>query len=187
MGVLKRPGAGTPRPAFQDGKAMSTYETETQEGTEPRTERALTEYMSVLPDGGDVFTVVGQNGGTYRVDRREGRCTCPDYEYRDIRCKHLRRVDFATGEEPVPLGVDGVDPQLGEHTDGGPKIPATDGGVLEAGDGGEVLEEHTTEERPDECDCGVWNAEGELPCWPCYREGFDDPASVDRVKYFYPR
>lgn len=29
--------------------------------------------------------------------------------------------------------------------------------------------------RPEECDCGAWNADGELPCWPCYRDGFDGP------------
>lgn len=124
---------------------MSTYEPEPQEETEPRTERALTECMSVLPESGDVFTVVGENGATYRVDRREERCTCPDHKYRDIRCKHLRRVAFATGEEPVPLGVDGVDPQLGEHTEASPRVVASDGGILEAGDEGEVLDEETPE------------------------------------------
>lgn len=35
---------------------------------EPRDARALTECMIVLPEGGDVFTVVGENGGTYGVD-----------------------------------------------------------------------------------------------------------------------
>jgi hypothetical protein len=27
--------------------------------------------------------------------------------------------------------------------------------------------------RPDDCDC--WDADAELSCWPCYREGFDVP------------
>jgi hypothetical protein len=27
--------------------------------------------------------------------------------------------------------------------------------------------------RPDDCDC--WDADAELPCWPCYRDGFDVP------------
>lgn len=87
---------------------------------EERTARALTEYMAVLPegDGADIYTVVGQNGGTYTVDGREGRCTCPDHEYRGARCKHLRRVALATGARPVPDGVDGVDSQLGMHVDG---------------------------------------------------------------------
>lgn len=27
--------------------------------------------------------------------------------------------------------------------------------------------------RPEDCDC--WDAEADLPCWPCYREGFEVP------------
>jgi len=33
--------------------------------------------------------------------------------------------------------------------------------------------------RPEDCDC--W-ATGELPCWPCFRDGFEEPnpnAGVD--------
>jgi hypothetical protein len=29
--------------------------------------------------------------------------------------------------------------------------------------------------RPRDCDCGAWNADTELPCWPCYRDGHDEP------------
>jgi len=153
--------------------------------------RALTEYMSVLLEGGDVYTVVGQNGGTYTVDAREGRCTCPDAEYRlddDEACKHERRVAFATGERAIPAWVDrdAIDPDLGRHVDG-PRVAATDGGtdVIVAGDDGEVLRESETDEvesedtdsqeRPEDCDCGAWNADADLACWPCYREGFEAP------------
>ena len=33
------------------------------------------------------------------------------------------------------------------------------------------------DERPDDCKCtgSEIEAEGGLPCWPCYRAGFDDP------------
>jgi hypothetical protein len=86
--------------------------------------------MSVLPEGGEIYTVVGENGGTYRVDGRKGRCTCPDHKHRESYCKHQRRVAFATGEEPVPAGLDGVDELLGEPTNDTPKVVATDGGVL---------------------------------------------------------
>jgi hypothetical protein len=103
-----------------------------------RTERALTEYLSVLPDTGraagadDLFLVVSQSGSEYLVDTRLGACECPDHEHRDARCKHLRRVAFATGAEAVPAGVEGVDPQLGEHVDGAePATVATDGGRLQ--------------------------------------------------------
>ncbi|WP_247010814.1 hypothetical protein [Halorientalis litorea] len=27
--------------------------------------------------------------------------------------------------------------------------------------------------RPEDCAC--WDAEADLPCWPCYREGFEAP------------
>ena len=111
---------------------MSTFDTSRQEsdGTEldDRTERALTEYMSVLAEGGDVFTVVGENGGTYRVDSRRGRCTCPDHKHRSVTCKHQHRVAFATGERVVPAGVD-VKGHLGEHVEGEVRYAATDGGV----------------------------------------------------------
>ena len=160
---------------------MSNEHTDGNESIEPRTERALTEYMTVLEEGRDVYSVTTQSGREYRVDGRERRCTCPDHEHRGARCKHLRRVAFATGEVPVPATVDGVDPQLGDHVDGQARAVATDGGeeILIAGDEGEVLEESTGDGRPEECDCGAWNADTALPCWPCYRDGFDDPAGVD--------
>jgi len=169
---------------------MSTNELDGHESIEPRTERALCEAMTVLPEGGDVYTVVGQNGGgEYRVDTRESRCTCPDHKHRGAECKHLRRVAFATGERAVPDGVEGVDELLGEHVDGQPQAGdggqgqavATDGGeeILVGGDDGELLDEGDGDGRPDDCDCGEWNQGLELPCWPCYREDFKEPAGVD--------
>lgn len=164
---------------------MSEYDTTEVEGTdlEPRDARALTEYMTALPEGGDVYTVVGENGGTYSVDARAGRCTCPDAEYRDARCKHQRRVAFATGERTIPAWVDpdDVDAQLGEHTDAAPAVAATDGGtdgIVVADDDGEILDESEGENesddgRPDDCQC--WDASLTLPCFPCYREGFEEP------------
>jgi hypothetical protein len=160
---------------------------------EPRDARALTEAMTVLPEGGDMYTVVGENGGTYTVDLREGRCTCPDARYREERCKHQRRAAFATGERPIPAWVerDGIDEQLGQHVGGGPERVAADGGteIVVAGDEGELLEGDETDDdvddvadddgRPDECNCGEWNEGLGLPCWPCYREGFETPASAD--------
>jgi hypothetical protein len=55
---------------------MQTIDAESQESTdlEQRDVRALTEYMAVLPEGGDIYTVVGQNqNGEYAVDSRQ-RC-----------------------------------------------------------------------------------------------------------------
>ena len=100
--------------------AANSASGDTTASLDERDVRALTEYMAVLPegDGTEMFTVVGQNGGTYTVDARRGRCSCPDNEHRGARCKHLRRVALATGARPVPDGVDGVDLQLGLHVDG---------------------------------------------------------------------
>ena len=162
---------------------------------EDRDVRALTEYMTVIPEGGDIFTVIGQNGGgEYQVDARKGRCTCPDHKHRSARCKHIRRVAFATGEEPIPAGVDGdaIDKQLGEHTDSTPRVVATDGGIIEAGDGGEILEAGDSEEeegeevdstdRPDDCECRHFDTDGvDLACWACYREGFETVADGSEI------
>ena len=137
-----------------------------------RDRRALTEAMSVLPEGGDIYTVVGQhNNGAYSVDARDGRCTCADHRYRGVTCKHIRRVAFATGERPVPLWVDPgrIDPYLGHHLEGTPRIARPDGGAsLDSRAPGDA-------ERPEDCDCGEWNRTADLPCWPCYREGFASP------------
>ena len=117
--VLEHPSGAVVEPT-----AMTTNEPNGNERIDSRTERALTQYLTVLADVGrakgadDLFLVVSQSGTEYLVDRREGRCTCPDHEHRGVRCKHLRRVAFATGARPVPDGVDGVDSQLGMHVDG---------------------------------------------------------------------
>lgn len=175
---------------------MMQFDTDRQNGhdastdLEPRDIRALTECMSVLPDGGDVYTVVGQNGGTYTVDARKGRCTCPDYNHNlptddgRERCKHAARVAYATGDRAVPAWVDtdDVDAQLGEHTAATPRVAAADGGegIVVADDDGEILDESEGDDgRPDECDCGDWNADAELACWPCYRDGFETPAPTE--------
>lgn len=91
--------------------------------------RALTQYLTVLPEHGPakdafgLYVVMSESGREYLVDAYEGACECPDHQYRNRQCKHLRRVEYATGERPVPNEVD-VDDQLGLHvqraiTDGG--------------------------------------------------------------------
>ncbi len=141
----------------------TTAERHESNDLEERDVRALTEYMAVLPEGGDIYTVVGQNeNGEYRVDAREGRCTCPDHEYREVRCKHIRRIAFATGERVVPAWVDAneVDAQLGEHVEETPKVAATDGGV--------TLAEFTTGDTNED---GCWCDDHSFPCFDCYNEG----------------
>lgn len=76
-------------------------------GDEPepdeRTRRAWTEPMDVRALG-DGRYAVRSAGGTYTIDMATGRCTCPDHRYRDLRCKHLRRVEIeiTAGRVPPP-------------------------------------------------------------------------------------
>ena len=151
----------------------TTAERHESNDLEERDVRALTEYMAVLPEGGDIYTVVGQNeNGEYRVDAREGRCTCPDAEYNledGERCKHELRTLAATGRRSVPAWIDrdAIDGLLGAHTEGSPRLVATDGGEVLTADA-------AAEERPDACECSGHERET-LPCWYCYAEGFDEP------------
>ena len=76
-------------------------------------------------------------------------CTCPAWEYHEGACKHMLAVAI---REPV-LNAATAEPEL-------------------EADGGVVLEE----ERPEDCDCSPLFED--LPCWPCYREGYEEPAEV---------
>jgi hypothetical protein len=43
----------------------------------------------------------------------------------------------------------------------------TDGGVMLEADGSDH-----SDERPEDCEC---IEVADLPCWPCYRDGFEEP------------
>ena len=88
--------------------------------------RALAEFLTVLEDGDvrarsapNLYTVHSESGSTYLVDAELPACECADHEYRNRICKHVRRVEFATGRRDVPDFVDdeAVDKQLGLHVD----------------------------------------------------------------------
>jgi len=102
-------------------KPMTTTNAAPQERTdlEPRTVRALTDYLLVVEDAPGLYRVYGEGGNEYTVDVETGPCTCPDAEYRDpdSGCKHARRVAFHTGARAVPAWVDrdAVDPLLVEE------------------------------------------------------------------------
>ncbi len=86
---------------------------------------ALTQFLTVLEDlprvdgADDLYIVVSQSGSSYLVDAREGACSCPDHRYRDIECKHIRRVAFATGQREIPSWAveEAIDPDLGRHVE----------------------------------------------------------------------
>jgi len=86
---------------------MTHYDPTKVEGTDldDRDVRALTEYLTVLPEAPGLYEVVSQSGESYTVDVRNGACTCPDAEYHDPDggCKHCRRVHFETGREAIPV------------------------------------------------------------------------------------
>lgn len=94
-----------------------------------RDARALTQHLTVLDrlgrvrDADGLFLVVSQSGKEYLVDARNARCECDDHKYRQTKCKHMRRVEFATGRREIPAWVDPdeVDESLGEHCAGEPR------------------------------------------------------------------
>jgi len=91
--------------------------------------KALTTPMSVLPDqpevagAEDMFLV--QHTREHIVSKVAGSwtCDCKGFQYHE-RCYHVRRVQFALGERPIPafLNTDAIDDQLGHHVSGGPRL-----------------------------------------------------------------
>ncbi len=69
-----------------------------------RSRRARTEPMSVLALGDGLYEVESSSGYTYLVDMDAARCTCPDHVFRNVRCKHVRRVaiEITEGRTPPP-------------------------------------------------------------------------------------
>jgi len=133
---------------------MSQSESESQDSIESRTERALTECMTVLPNKGradgapDLFIVVGENeNGEYLADTRTTSCECADDEYNlgdQEACKHVRRARIATGDRPVPAsaletGNISIDDTFGAHVDASPKFATADGGII---DGDPEVDKH---------------------------------------------
>jgi hypothetical protein len=111
--------------------------------------------------GGDEIEVVNSSyenpdEHTYTVHVEGGipsDCNCPAFEYQDGACKHMVGVAI---REPV---LEAVTAEPTVKTDGGVTV--------------EKEEATHSDERPDDCDC--WNPKQGLPCWPCYRDGFEEP------------
>jgi len=141
---------------------MSTNATAEEESTvvKPRLRRALTEYHTVIHEGGDVYSVTSQSGSEYRVDAREGRCTCPDHQYREKTCKHILRVAVVRGERVITAAIDRneVDPQLGVAVETTPIAVATDGGTVHATD-----DDTQARERPDNAAAGTLSRDFRAP------------------------
>ena len=101
----------------------------------------------------ECMTVMDDIGDTHAAEHRNP----------DGGCKHYRRVRMATGETS-------------------PRAVADGGEIVVGGDDGEILDEtdavKDTDERPDDCDCGEWNASLGLSCWPCFRDRFETPTDA---------
>lgn len=109
--------------------------------------------MTVLPDTGGVYAVVGKHGSNYHCIDREGRGTCPDHMHSDVRCKQTRRVAIATSTHPLYRCR--LHDLLGMQTDMMPRMAATVGGIIDAGDEWPVIEkddEYSGDDCPDEYD-----------------------------------
>lgn len=123
--------------------------------------RALTQYLTVLEKAPGMYEVVSESGKSYTVDARDGACECPDFRYRGGKCKHIRRVEFATGREPLPewINPDELPEDFGAHVDRDDDDPDPGASAAKVvADGGECED---CAEHPD----GV-------PCPHCFiREG----------------
>jgi hypothetical protein len=100
-----------------------------------RAARALTESMTVIDADADADLRddeyrVHRPESTYTVDMRAESCDCPDALH-GHRCKHQRRVDYATGTVPIPGWVnrEAIDPGLGAALGSDPRIAVADGGT----------------------------------------------------------
>lgn len=144
------------------------------------TKRAQYEAFEFTVDGPDVHVRNGSYGADaddheYTVHVESGipsDCTCPAFEHRDGACKHMVAVAI---REPVLEAA--TDPDVA--TDGGERTSGSRSSSGLRSDGGElVVASDTTgvddtDERPEDCDC--LPTFDDLPCWPCYRDGFRSP------------
>lgn len=78
--------------------------------------RALTETMFVAQDAPDLYTVRTESG-EYVVDVREPACTCPDFQYRDVKCKHIRRVELESDPGATTALAESLDDALSRLDD----------------------------------------------------------------------
>ena len=105
---------------------------------EPRDLRAATEDIEIEKEAPGMYEARGK----YMLDIVEGVCWCPDHEYRNNHCKHLRKAEMIEGDREIPP-VPGLDEDLREkleeavRADEGDeadeKVSITDGGVTSAG------------------------------------------------------
>lgn len=62
--------------------------------------------FTIKQDGNTWFVPSASGKGKYKVDLSTDSCTCPDYEFRRAKCKHLFAVEF-TFEQDFLASIDG--------------------------------------------------------------------------------
>jgi len=152
-------------------------------------DRALRAYEDVVAieadDEAGVYRIV-TTSDVYHAVPEEGMHLCPDREYHDPPegyCKHLVALEAVRGRLDIPTGwltVDDLDDRTDESFDLDADVSRQrlrDNHTLAAFDGGQVATDGG--ERPEDCRCDEFELPGELPCWPCAREGFDERPEVD--------
>jgi predicted nucleic acid-binding Zn finger protein len=92
----------------------SSAESRLGDAVNTRDRRAATEAMVVVLEAPDLARVYSGESSEYVVDARGPACECADYRYRDVQCKHIRRVKMALGIREIPEGVR-VDPALAKQ------------------------------------------------------------------------
>jgi hypothetical protein len=68
-----------------------------------RIETRLLEVKPLQEEG--LYEVASEktSGKTYTVDLLQGSCTCPSYQWRGIKCKHIRAAEAKTEESTEDL------------------------------------------------------------------------------------
>lgn len=101
-------------------RSETTDPTDFESPIDDRDRRALLEALLVEPLAPGMYHVYSEQGVEYVVDIETGACTCPDFRYREVECKHLRRARLEAGEtdtgalaERIDAELDAVDERLG--------------------------------------------------------------------------
>ena len=81
--------------------ATDTTDAEDTPALDDRDRRALLEVMAVDPIAPRMYSVRKEDGTEYIVDVDGNACTCPDFQYREVECKHLRRARLEAGDADV--------------------------------------------------------------------------------------
>ena len=99
----------------------TTDSTDAENGIDDRDRRALLEALLCERIAPGMFRVYNEEGTDYVVDIDGGACTCPDFRYRAVECKHLRRARLEAGEadtkglaERIDADLEAIDDRLEE-------------------------------------------------------------------------